>query len=237
MLKRKSIHFVLFLSLSFCFMTAFSYGKDDKDCLSSNKEKMQGLPLEGNRSLELVSLALKQEEDKIKNADFRAMVMIYCLELKSYMTGQEERFQEEILDRMVAEPYRHTVFDYWTTNNCPPLYIRFQRPHEPRAPMIHIMTEIPSDTQEYIEQLKQYFVKRNEVDKFREILNAENTKGNSTLDYVYIQAKEGFYLKEEQSEVNKLIKYLCANGASFSTFKDKISCPIDGIKIEKRAEL
>ncbi len=85
---------------------------------------------------------------------------------------------------------------------------------------------------QFEKMLQNYFMSRNEAEKFTAAINAKNTRGLTTLDYIeYVYSTKRF-AKMEEAGINRFTKYLCDNGAKYSVYRK--TCPAEYINLSNQ---
>ena len=88
-----------------------------------------------------------------------------------------------------------------------------------RSPIAHLAVELPNVRTEHLEVIKKYLVEKGWDDLFPKMLNAKNTQGHTSLDYVQYMIENGRYVDSQKPVLNSFIQYLCQNGARYSVYK------------------
>ena len=68
------------------------------------------------------------------------------------------------------------------------------------------------------------------MDSFKKIINTQNSRGYTPLDYIQYNHETQRFASVEEAGLNLFTKFLCENGAEFSLYKNK-SCPMEYLRI------
>jgi predicted dithiol-disulfide oxidoreductase (DUF899 family) len=192
-----------------------------KDCVSCTAMMAAGNPLEGNQSAKLVAMVSSQYASK-EESHFQRYLNMYCLSYPNLEGARD--FKKEFTDDMPKTAIDGNVDRYWLEPGCEPLYIAHTM-----SPIIHLTAENSTDRMQFVQYLKKIYEAKNDLTTFKKILNAKNTQGQTVLDYIqYIYSNKRF-IPQEEAGLNTFIKYLCENGAEFSTYKK--TCPAEYLKL------
>lgn len=193
-----------------------------KDCVTCTPEMAAGYPLEGNKSAKLVAQVAAKADTK-EDALFYSHLFMYCSLME--VPRNEKEFLKKMVVPMKEKSFGSNPDRYWTEAGCEPRYIP-----ETLSPIPHIIAENTTDRMQFMHSLKKIFTAKNDLATFKKIINAKNTQGQTVLDYIQYVWSNGRYIKEEEPALNEFAKYLCDNGAEYSTFKNK-KCPAEYMKI------
>ena len=91
------------------------------------------------------------------------------------------------------------------------------------SPMAHLAAELPSVWTAHLEVIRAYFIEKKKTGLFTRMINAKNTFGYTTLDYVQHMTENGRYVDSQKPHLATFIDYLCSNGGVYSYYKS-MSC-------------
>lgn len=114
------------------------------------------------------------------------------------------------------------IEDYLTHSQCQPR----KYSTSVQSPMLHYIIEDPSNRQDFLNVFWLYYSKkRKELEIFDQIINVQNTLGETMLDYA-VTLEERDLLSDEalNGPLNKIITMLCDHGGVYATRKDR-KCP------------
>lgn len=196
-----------------------------KDCVSCAPEQAPGNPLSGNKSVRSIAMVANQQMSQ-EESIFYSYLSVYCLTLLNLRS--EKDFNKKLMASMAETAPRGDLDPYWQKSNCEPRYL------EPptKSPLLHIMAENTRDRTVYIQYLKKYYEKKNDLATFKKVINAKNTRGQTVLDYIQQSFSEKHFLRTEEAALNKFIQFLCDNGAEYATTKNK-KCPAEYLYLYK----
>ena len=92
------------------------------------------------------------------------------------------------------------------------------------SPIAHIAAEGPVSRLGHLKAIQSYFAEQGKPEFFKQIINAKNTRGYTTLDYLQFMNDENIYSKEFEDGINIFIRYLCDNGGEYAIFKPTKKC-------------
>ncbi|MBC7539401.1 MAG: hypothetical protein H7281_11315 [Bacteriovorax sp.] len=192
-----------------------------KDCISCSPEFAAGNPLEGNKSALLVAMVSSKYATK-EESEFQSYLNMYCM-IYPNLDGARD-FKKKIADQMPKTATDGNMDRYWLEPGCEPRYIAGTM-----SPIIHLTAENSTDRMQFVQYLKKLYETKNDLATFKKILNSKNTQGQTVLDYIqYIYSNKRF-IPQEEAGLNAFVKYLCDNGAEFSTYKK--TCPGEYLKL------
>ena len=212
---------ILSVLLSYSF-NSMAGSPVSKDCVTCTPEMAAGYPLEGNKSAKLVALVTAQANTEA-DASFYSYLYMYCSILED--PKNEKEFLKKMIVPMAAKSFGSSPDRYWTEAGCEARYIP-----DTFSPIPHVIAENTTDRMQFMHYLKKIYVAKNDLATFKKIINSKNTKGQTILDYIHHVWSIKRYIKEEEPALNEFVKYLCDNGAEYSTFKNK-KCPAEYMKI------
>lgn len=197
-------------------ITNVSCGGASKDCYTCNPDYVPGNPVQGNQTLgqlTQISVALLSDAD----STFMGNLYGFCMSFPGGVYGARD-LKKKITSKLETKLINGKIDLYFLEAGCNPDNLGGAR-----SPIAHIAAEIPSDRIEHLEVLRKYFIEKKKDELFTKMLNAKNTQGHTTLDYLnYLLINKKFTETQVEASGN-FIKYLCSHGAVYSTYKNK-SC-------------
>ena len=73
--------------------------------------------------------------------------------------------------------------------------------------------------------IRKYFKEKRYDGLFTRMLNAKNTQGHTSLDYVQYLLENRLYIRQEVPIIGEYISYLCSYGAVYSVYSGSKACP------------
>jgi hypothetical protein len=188
-----------------------------KVCFSCAPDYVPGRSVVGNKTLgELALISLNTLSDR--DGDYMSDISIFCEDF--HRGADPERvMREKIIPEMKKYSPNGAIDGFFIEAGCNPRKIG-----EAKSPMAHIAAESPTYRVEHLRVVKAYFDELRRPDVFEKIINAKNTKGLTTLDYVQHMLRNKIYVKEVEKGMNNFIQYLCENGAVYSIYRAEIRC-------------
>lgn len=140
-------------------------------------------------------------------------------ELKHLDDGDKE-FRQKLINPMKKTMVNGNIDRYWLEPGCEPRHIGGTM-----SPIIHIAVENSTDRKQFIVFLQTIYEEQGDAATFKKIINAKNTQGQTTLDYIqYVDLKKRF-IKAEEKGLNEFVRYLCDNGGTYAVYDKK--CPVE----------
>jgi len=93
-----------------------------------------------------------------------------------------------------------------------------------RSPMIHYVAESPDFREDFLRTISlYYFKKRKQPEIFTQVLNYENTEGETILDYIESLRIYGQTYTEDvkQGSLKRIINFICINGGVYKKYPNK----------------
>ncbi|WP_413521143.1 hypothetical protein [Psychrobacter glacincola] len=139
-----------------------------------------------------------------------------CMEFVSISKNLVSTLIEEM------EQSRLPIEDYLTHSQCRPK----KYSTSVQSPMLHYIIEDPSNRQDFLTVFWLYYSKkRKEPEIFNEIINVQNTLGETMLDYaVTLEERDLLSDVALNGPLDKIITMLCDHGGVYATRKDR-KCP------------
>lgn len=159
-----------------------------------------------------------------EQATFYSNLNISCMTIFELRTQKDFN---KLINFMKSKTNDGDVTPFWTEFGCEPRYIA-----RTEAPLAHLIAENSTDRMKFLEMLKKYYESLNDIESFKKIINAKNSRGYTTLDYIQYTYETKRYVTAEEPGLNLFIKFLCDSGAEFSFYPNK-SCPMPYLKIIK----
>ncbi len=215
--RKKGIQVLFACSLIFLIANhAEANGK--KDCYTCSPDYVPGMPVVGDQTLgELarISYALLNEND------FKLMSNLssFCKQFSSATESSHLHLRKKMISEMEKISLNGDVAPFFVEAGCNPQYIA-----QTKSPMSHLASEIPEAYMKQLDAIRNYFFDIKKPESFTKMLNAKNTKGHTTLDYVEWLLENKKYDDEDKAYLGKYRAYLCSNGAVYSTYKSSKSC-------------
>lgn len=206
---------LVFLSLSIMIFSNVSSG-GSKDCYTCNPDYVPGNPVEGNKTLgqlAQVSMDLISRVD----GDFMSNLYGFCIEFPGDIKGAKT-LRKRVITEMEKKAVNGSIDLYFLEAGCNPGDIG-----RTLSPISHLVAEYPGSRLEHLEVLRKYFLEKKKDGLFVKMLNAKNTQGHTTLDYVQFLKDNGKYIESQKEAIENLINYLCTNGGKYSVYSSK-SC-------------
>lgn len=188
-----------------------------KVCYSCASDYVPGNPVVGNMTLGALALL---SEDMLSDRDsvFMSDVSIYCEDFHRG-TDAEKTMKEKIIPEMKKYSPNGSIDGFFVEAGCNP-----RKFANAKSPVSHIAAESPTYRLEHLKFIKNYYIELKRPDMFEKIINAKNTRGFTTLDYVQHMLENRIYVKVVEKGMNNFIQYLCDNGAVYSVYKDRMKC-------------
>lgn len=120
------------------------------------------------------------------------------------------------------EQSRLPIEDYLTHSQCQPKMYSTSV----QSPMLHYIMEDPSNRQDFLTVFWLYYSKkRKEPEIFDQIINVQNTLGETMLDYaVTLEERDLLSDVALNGPLDKIVTMLCDHGGVYATRKDR-KCP------------
>ena len=202
-------------ALSLLVATNVSLGAP-KECYTCNPNYVPGSPVEGGKTLgqlSEVSLSLLSDAD----SSFMGNLYGYCMDFPGDIRGSKT-LRKRVISEMEQTAPNGKIELYFIEAGCGP-----ENLGNARVPLAQIAAELPSKRIQHLEVIKQYLIEKNKDGLFAKMLNAKNTQGHTTLDYLnYLLVNKKF--TQTQIDASENFKnYLCSHGAVYSHYSNK-SC-------------
>lgn len=179
-----------------------------KDCVDCSPKEVEGMP--GSRSfspLEKIAAAVGPTQDDYIDK--------YCLKF----TQTPNNLVGSLIKELEKSPY--PADDYFLHNKCKTEGYS----SAVTSPMIHAVADAPESRSDFLNNIWLYYSKkRKEPEIFLKIINMQNTKGETILDYIESLRLKGRNTSPAmQGPVQKLVSFICEAGGVYNSYKNK-SC-------------
>lgn len=97
-------------------------------------------------------------------------------------------------------------------------------PERVRAPMIHYVAESPESREDFLRTISLYYIKkRKQPEVFTQVLNFQNTEGETILDYIEtLKLSRQSYTEEvKQGSLKRIENFICLNGGVYKKYPNK----------------
>jgi len=188
-----------------------------KICYSCSPDYTPGSPVSGNKSLSALALLSRDLLSRKDNLYLIDLDMI-CKEFYDEDDAEATLKKQTIPSMLEATP-NQKIEGAFLEDGCIPRKIGGAF-----SPIAHLAAELPVGRLDHLKAIKNYFTSQGKTDFFKSIINAKNTLGYSTLDYVQYMIENRNYSKEYEVGINAFIKYLCDNGGEYSIYKSNKKC-------------
>lgn len=147
---------------------------------------------------------------------FHQYIGPYCITFEQLPNSYE--LKRKIIDSMNKSSFGPD--SYFLNPGCDPQFVGATL-----MPMVHIVVEDSTNRLVLLKSLRTYYLEeRKRPDLWFRVVNAKNTRGWTTLDYLeYVLRENKLAMPAEAKGVNSLRKFLCDNGGAYSLFKK--TCP------------
>ena len=195
-----------------------------KVCYSCATDYVPGNPVVAGKTLGELAL---HSEDMLSEKDsvFMSDVSIYCHDFHRG-NDAEKTMKEKIIPEMKKYSPNGSIDGFFIEAGCNPLNIA-----NAKSPISHIAAESPTYRLDHLIFIHDYYFELKRYEMFEKIINAKNTRGYTTLDYVQLMIENKSYVKVVEKGMNKFIQYLCNNGAVYSIYRDLKKCDGKYLKI------
>jgi hypothetical protein len=131
----------------------------------------------------------------------------------------------KLIKTMISAAPDGNIIPFWTEFGCEPRYIA-----RTEGTLVNLISENSTDRMKYLVMLKTYLESQGDMDSFKKIINTQNSRGYTPLDYIQYNHETQRFASVEEAGLNLFTKFLCENGAEFSLYKNK-SCPMEYLRI------
>ncbi len=186
-------------------------------CYTCAADYVPGNPVQGNKTLG--DLALSSEQLlSARDSDFMSELDLHCMDFHRG-TDAERTMNVKIIPEMIKHSPNGSIDGFFIEAGCKPRNFA-----NANSPIAHIAAESPTYRIEHLQIIKKYYKDNNRPEVFIRIINAKNTTGYTTLDYVQHMLENKSYVKVVENGLNQFIRYLCDNGAVYSIYKERRKC-------------
>jgi hypothetical protein len=170
--------------------------------------------IEGNKTMGMLAQVSRDLLSK-NDSNFMDNLSMFCMDFDGGEKGAKT-FRKRVLNDMETIQPSVKVENYFLEAGCNPNKIGATR-----APLAHLATEEATVFIAHLEVIRKYFVEKVQIGMFAKVLNAKNTKGHTTLDYLHYLLENKILTKKQINYSGEFINYLCAHGAEYSYYPDK----------------
>lgn len=209
-----------------CSFYSFAASASGEVCVSCGTPMASENSPETRKSSGMSATEIMREKHHggtLEEQRFFSHLFMYCSIIEDHQN--EKQFHKKMLAPMSEKSFGSHPDRYWTEAGCEPRYIA-----DTWSPIPHIIAENATDRMQFLVYLKKVYVARNDLATFKKIINSKNSQGQTVLDYIQYVWSTQRYIKEEEPALNAFAKYLCDNGAEYSTYKTK-KCPAEYMRI------
>lgn len=141
-----------------------------------------------------------------------------------FLNAKDKYDIEEMFDAIPAMKEHNKIEEYFFMVECSPT--NYNQNIGIKAPMIHLIIDQPTKREEFLESIWDSFDLLETPETFTKILNLESTRGETFLDYLYyVRVKgESYLTANSKKSYEKMFKFACSKGATFSKFKNEMNC-------------
>ena len=219
--RKKGIHLLLTSCTLILLIANHAEANGKKDCYTCNPDYVPGDPVDGNNTLGgivLISYALLQGQDQ----QFMSDLSDYCRDFKAVHDKAHLSLKRKLIGEMEKTIGGNgDVSPYFIEAGCNPGAIA-----KTKSPMSHLASEVPEAYMKVMETVRKYFVDTKKPENYTKMLNAKNTQGHTTLDYVEWLLENKKYDKNDLAFLDQYKSYLCSHGAVYSVYNSSKSCSI-----------
>ncbi len=218
--------FLLFIIFNFLFINQNLQAAQTagKICYSCSPEYIPGSPVSGdNKSLSalvLFSRSLLSDKDVLYMTDLG----LICSEFYDEEDDVKTTLVKQTIPDLKKYSPNQKIENSFLEDGCIPRKIG-----NALSPIAHLAAELPVTRLVHLQAIQSYFTEQGKPEFFKKVINAKNTTGYTTLDYVQYMNDTGVYSKQYESGINIFIQYLCNNGGEYSKYKSTRKC--DGQKM------
>ncbi len=227
--KSLTIFALAFIS-SFIFFNPISQAAQaaGKICYSCSPDYVPGSPVSDNKSLSALTL-LSSDLLSDKDALYLTDLSLICKEFYDDFENPGAVLKAKTIPDMKKYTPNQKIEVAFLEDGCTPGKIG-----QALAPIAHLAAEVPGTRLGHLKAIQDYFKEEGKLDFFKKVINAKNTTGYTTLDYVQYLNENGNYLKKYEAGINTFIQFLCDNGGEYSKYKSKVQC--DGQKMAVKSK-
>lgn len=184
------------------------------DCVACGTG-VRGQPMSGNTNEKIV-LALAKTSSVSDTLPFSYYQDGYC---KKFNQTEINFFDSFIAS---LEKTQFPIDDYFQKDGCQ----AEKYGDSIKSPMLHLVADDPFGKEKFPEALYNYFMnKMKSEESWKKAINAKNTKGETTLDYIeYLKRKNSYKRDASKQSVENIIAFMCSKGAVYSKYPET-KCP------------
>ena len=184
-----------------------------EDCVECNTG-VRGQPMSGNGN-EKIMLALAKTS-KVDALPFSYIQESYCRKF----TQTEINFMEPFM--VSLEKAEYPLNDILQKEGCQ----AEKYGENVKSPLLHLIADDPNGKERFPEFIYNYFknkIKNEEA--WRQAINAKNSKGETTLDYIEYQKRKNSYKRDSSKQsIENIIAFMCSKGAVYTKYPET-KCP------------
>ena len=207
-----------FVGVLLVAVAQIALGQQSKTCHTCNPNHVPGSIVESNMTLGQLSeksLALLSDAD----GTFMGNLYGYCMAFPGDVRGAKT-LRKRLISKMEGTAPNGKVDSYFLEAGCNPDNLGSSR-----VPLAQIAAELPSVRIDHLEVVRKYFIEKNKDGLFTKMLNAKNTRGHTTLDYLAYLVENRKFTQFQVDASPAFKKYLCANGAVYSVYRNQSCAP------------
>ena len=188
-------------------------------CFSCAKEYIPGSPVGGSQKS--LSYLVLFSRDLLSDTDVLYMTDLGLICSEFY--DEDDDIKKMLLRKTIPDLMKYSpnkmLEKSFLEDGCIPRKIG-----NALSPIAHIAAEVPVSRMGHLQAIQSYFAGQGKPEFFKQIINAKNTRGYTTLDYLQFMNDENIYSKEFEDGINIFIRYLCDNGGEYAIFKPTKKC-------------
>ena len=180
------------------------------DCVDCGMKDVEGMP--GSKSFTSLEKVITAAKDGPGQDDY---ISKYCLKF----TQTPKNLVGSLIKEFENSPY--PADEYFLHSKCQ----MDGQSLSVKSPMIHCIAETPDSWAEFLNNIWLYYSKkRKQPEIFKQIINMQNTRGETILDYIETLRLKGRNVTEGmKGPVDNLIAFVCSHGGVYNFHKNK-SC-------------
>lgn len=207
----------VFVSVLLMASAPMTFGQNSSTCHTCKPTHVPGSVVEFGMTLGQLSA---DSLTRLSDGDSLFMGNLYgfCTDFAGGVNGART-FRKRILNEMEKLPVNGEIDLYFLEAGCNAEEFR----GDARSPMAHLAAELPTVWTAHLEVIRAYFIEKKKTGLFTRMINARNTFGYTTLDYVHYMVEKGKYIDSQKPHIGTFVDYLCSNGGVYAFYRNK-SC-------------